>query len=83
MPNELTDPHETPNRFVGKPCSFDHSVSGEPIRRLVGVIEAQAYVGLTQRGGIPDYALTVRGASGRAVAVSLVEDRVSIIEAKT
>lgn len=80
MFEKLTDPHPVPNRFVGKACSFNHSFGGGPVKRLVGVIEAQTYIGRTTRGDIPDYALTIRGSSGRAVAVSLVENLVTIIE---
>ncbi len=67
MPNEIHDPPPA-RSFVGRTVSFD--LGG---RRVVGRVEAQVYVGLTARGAIPDYSLSVRGSSGRLETVSLVE----------
>ena len=69
----MTDPHPNPDRFVGRAASFDHGG-----RRLVGIVETQRYTGRTVRGEIPDYDVTIRGASGAAVTVSLVESRLSV-----
>lgn len=66
------DPHPTPARFVGRRISFDHDVGGRTAR-FVGIVEAQRYIGRTQRGDIPDYELQVRGSSGHALKISLVE----------
>lgn len=80
MANEHTDPHPSgPRRFVGLCISFDHTDAGAS-RRLVGTVEQATFVGRTARGSIPDYSLVVRGKSGRALTVSLVESRASIID---
>lgn len=63
-------------RFVGRPVSFDDIHGGRAERRLVGMVDHARYVGRTKRGAIPDYELTVRGASGKTVTVSLVENYV-------
>ena len=47
-------------------------------KRLVGIIEAQRFIGFTQRGNIPDYQLTIRGASGALITTSLVESYASV-----
>lgn len=52
--------------FVGSTVAFDHAG-----KRLVGVVEAKRWVGYTQRGHIPNYELTVRGASGKAMTVDM------------
>lgn len=74
MPNEKPACHDHPRQFVGRRISFDGPV-GTPLagRRLVGVVERAEYAGRTARGDIPDYTLTVRGASGSLLTVSLVE----------
>ena len=70
-----TDPHPNPKRFLNKVVSFDHNG-----KRLVGTIESQIFTGYTAKGSIPDYQVTIRGKSGAAVTVSLVESRISIQE---
>jgi hypothetical protein len=40
---------------------------------LVGIVEASKYVGRTERGGIPNWKLTVRGASGKTLEVDMCE----------
>jgi len=67
MPTDA-DPHPNPMRFVGLRCSFNFDG-----RRLVGIVQAQTYIGRTVRGQIPDYRLTIRGESGKTVEISLVE----------
>lgn len=47
---------------------------------LVGIIDAARYLGKTERGAIPNYSLTVRGASGKTVEVNLVEQYARISE---
>lgn len=68
------DPHPAPDRFIGKTCSFDGSAG----RRLSGLVLAQMFIGLTDRGKIPNYRLTVQGSSGKTVEVDLVEQHVSL-----
>ena len=70
---QLIDPHPTKDRFVGRTVSFDYLVGGT-IRRLVGTVEKQTFIGYTEQGHIPDYNLIVRGNSGKAVTISLVEN---------
>jgi hypothetical protein len=70
---DTTDPHPAgPSRFLGRTCSFDY---GSPPQRLFGMVESAHYIGRTARGAIPDYSLSLRGASGRLVEVTLVESR--------
>lgn len=68
MGNDDADPHHNAARFVGKVAAFDHAG-----RRLVGLVEAQRYVGRTPRGEIPNYELSVRGTSGSLLKVNMVE----------
>lgn len=76
MSHADTDPHPAgPARFLGRTCSFDHA--NDPAKRLVGIVADARYVGRTTRGNIPDYLLTIRGASGALLEVSLVERRAS------
>ena len=78
MPTD--DPPYPPSKFVGRQCSFDEpNPRGKP-RRFVGTIESATYVGRTKRGYIPDYQLLVRGQSGKALKVSLVEGYTTLIE---
>jgi len=74
QPQPTKDPHPTPNRFVARAFSFDYEVGGR-IRRLVGTCEAQTFIGYAEPGHIPDYHLIIRGSSGKAVTISLVENR--------
>jgi hypothetical protein len=70
---QLTDPHPTKDRFIGRTVSFDYLFGGT-VRRLVGTVEKQTFIGYTEHGHIPDYHLIVRGNSGKAVTISLVEN---------
>lgn len=75
MTTDEDDPHPRKNRFVGLAVSFDHAG-----RRLVGTVESQRYIGRTVRGDIPDYTLSIRGASGARVEASLVESHATFPE---
>jgi hypothetical protein len=69
-----------PSRFIGRQCSFNEpNPKGKP-RRLVGIIESATYAGRFNRGMIPDYTLVIRGQSGKALTVSLVESYLSLTE---
>lgn len=73
----LTDPHPAgPGRFLGLAASFTHPSNG---KRLRGIVCASRYIGPTARGAIPDYEVTIRGASGSTITVSLVESQLSPI----
>ena len=84
MPHDDTDPHPSgPSRWLGRACSFDYAsdgTPGSPSRRLCGVVETARYIGRTVRGQIPDTALVVRGKSGTALTISLVESKASFSE---
>jgi hypothetical protein len=69
------DPHPAgAGRFLGLAASFTHQG-----KRLRGIVCAARYIGPTTRGAIPDYEVTLRGASGATVTVSLVESQLSPI----
>lgn len=59
--------------LIGRSCQFDHPGLG---KRVGGVIIEAVDNGLTERGAIPDARVTIRGASGATVTVSLVEQHV-------
>jgi hypothetical protein len=59
---------DQPKRWVGLPCRFEHQG-----RQLVGRIEAHTFAGRTVRGDLPDYSCLIRGESGKALTVSMVE----------
>jgi hypothetical protein len=61
--------------WTGKIVKFD-APKDSPLagKQLTGIVEAQEYAGLTTRGSIPDWKLTVVGASGKRLVVSLVEN---------
>lgn len=67
--------------WIGRKVSFDrepgNAVAGQ---RLVGIIESATAKGRTERGNIPNYGLTVRGASGKTCEVNLVEQYALISE---
>ena len=69
--HELAPPFPSA-RWEGRACSFDHGGV-----RLVGICERATWAGYTVRGAIPDWRLLIRGASGRTVEVSLVEQHVT------
>lgn len=58
----------------GRRVSF-HAVPNDPQceRVLVGIVEQSKYIGRTKRGGIPNWSLTVRGASGKVLEVDMCE----------
>lgn len=79
--------HETrAANWIGKRCSFNSEpggnlgMAGLSAKVLVGIIEAARYIGKTERGQIPNYSLTVRGASGKTVEVNMVEQYAQISE---
>jgi len=57
-----------PKAMIGKPCCFQYS-GKELVGIIVDAVEAPPY----GPGEIPDALVTVRGASGRQLTVSLVE----------
>lgn len=59
--------------LVGRSCQFDHPGLG---KRVSGVITEAVDAGVTAKGAIPDAKVTIRGASGATVEVSLVEQHV-------
>lgn len=63
----------TANELIGRSVSFDHPDAPDVGVRLVGVVTAAKDNGKTARGAIPDFLVTVRGASGATKTVSFVE----------
>ncbi len=74
--------HETrAANWIGKRCSFNAELGGAIGGKvLVGIVEAARYIGKTERGQIPNYSLTVRGASGKTAEVNFVEQYARISE---
>lgn len=74
--------HETQAaKWLGKRVSFDGEHGGPMAgKTLVGLIESARYLGETERGKIPNWSLTVRGASGKTCEVNLVEQYARISE---
>ena len=68
MANPPTEPDPLPpDRFIGETCSFSHQG-----KRLTGKVESKVWVGY--RGTrIPNYALSVRGGSGKLLTVDMYE----------
>ena len=65
-----------PCQFVGQFVSFDLRRKGGSITREKGEVVAQQWLGFTERGKIPEYELTIIGATGRSVRAFLTEDHV-------
>lgn len=66
MANQPSEPDPLPpDRFIGEQCSFDY---GE--KRLTGRVESKVWVGFAG-SHIPNYALVVRGDSGKALTVDM------------
>lgn len=72
------EPH--PRNWVGKCCSFDLRRKGGVTTRESGQITAQRWLGFTVRGRIPEYEVTIVGASGRSVFARITRDHVSILD---
>lgn len=76
-PTAHRDPYaDQPAKWVGLTCRFLPVGQIHGINK-VGIVIAQRFIGRTARGDIPDYALDVRGNSGKVVTISLVENRAS------
>jgi hypothetical protein len=67
-------PGINPTDLIGLKATFD----GPNGKRLTGIITAAKDNGLTKRGAIPDFLVTVRGESGATLEVSLVESHMSL-----
>jgi len=79
----MSNAHETrAANWIGKRCSFNAELGRDVAgcKVLVGIVESAKYIGLTERGKIPNFALTVRGASGKLAEVNLVEQYARISE---
>lgn len=62
--------------FVGTFVSFDLRRAGGSVTREKGEIIEQKWLGLTKRGEIPEWELTIRGASGKSVLARLTDNHV-------
>lgn len=70
------EPKHTLNNLTGCVVVFDLRRKGGTVTREKGEVTAQQWLGLTQRGGIPEYQLTIVGKTGRQVIARLTEDHV-------
>ena len=63
------DPHASrPHQWLGATARFDHQG-----KRLTGTVIHQEFIGLVGPSKIPDYRLTIRGASGAKMTVSMFD----------
>lgn len=68
------DPKPQEARWIGQRCSFEGELGGPMAGKvLVGIVESARYLGLTERGQIPNFSLLIRGSSGKAIEVNMVE----------
>jgi hypothetical protein len=66
---ESQDPNaERLNSWIGRTVRFDHGG-----KRLSGRLVAAHFTGFAGKGRIPDYQLTIAGASGAKMTVSMFE----------
>jgi len=90
--NEMTQPTGTaepsqivpgkepyPFKFVGMFVTFDLRRKGGKVTTERGEVIDQQWLGFTKRGLIPEYKVTIIGASGRAVQAFVTEDHVQEI----
>lgn len=69
-----TEPYA--RKFVGLMVEFDLARAGGKTTRERGEVVAQKWLGVTERGRVPEYEVTVRGRSGRAALVRVTRDHV-------
>jgi hypothetical protein len=67
-------------QFVGLFVSFDLRRSNGAVTREKGEVIEQRWLGLTERGLIPEYEVTIRGSSGKSVLARVTEDCVRVLE---
>ena len=76
-PTAAIDPYASePNRWIGKTARF-LPIGKAHGPQMVGIVTGQKWAGRDNKGAIPDYALEIRGSSGKVITVSLVENRVT------
>jgi len=63
-------------KLIGKWVSFNLHRKGGAITSEQGEVTAQKWLGLTERGLIPEYEVTIVGRSNRAVLARVTEDHV-------
>ena len=74
IPVIAEDPYaDQPKKWIGCTAQFIHQGQS-----LVGIVIAQRFTGRTGKGNIPDYALVVRGQSGKTLEISLVENKATL-----
>lgn len=62
-----------PTDLIGLKCSFEHNG-----KRVTGIITDAKPAEPFGKGRIPDFSVTVRGASGRTLTVSMCESYMSL-----
>ena len=65
-----------PKKFVGMVVEFDLHREGGKVTRERGEVIEQRWLGVTQRGHVPEYEVTVRGRTGRAAKARVSRDHV-------
>ena len=77
----LPAPEPSPRRlFVGQFVSFDLRRAGGSVTREKGEVTNQKWLGLTKRGEIPEWELTIRGLSGQSVLSRFTDDHVMLLD---
>ena len=77
---DVTPAQETyPRTFVGLCVAFDLHRANDTTTRERGEITAQRWLGVTKRGSIPEYEVTILGKSGKAVLARVTEDHVQTL----
>lgn len=69
-------PEPYARKFVGLMVEFDLNRAGGKTTRERGDVTAQKWLGLTERGRIPEYEVTVRGRTGRSALARVTRDHV-------
>jgi hypothetical protein len=72
----------TPMKLVGRVVTFDLRRKSGTVTRETGEITAQKWLGLTERGRIPEYEINIIGKSQTVVVARLTEDYVRYVDSK-
>lgn len=72
-------PESYPRKYVGSIVSFYLRRKSGQTTLEKGEVIAQRWLGVTKRGKIPEYEVTIVGASGRSVLARVTRDHVMAI----
>lgn len=79
MPDAAPDHQARALTFIGKRVEFDAPPPAKKGLRFTGSVTAARFSGLTTKGQIPDFELTIQGKTGRTVVISMVETYASFL----